>query len=124
MLICKSITQKAYFRLLIMFLLFILFQGCKIYQEPISLNQALNSKEDGILKITMLNGDKFIYEDIEVIEDDYYAINFNNGEKVKTLINKDEIKDVQFRNNKSAKSSNFLGISIGVLTIMLGVFMF
>ncbi len=123
MLVFKSITKKAYFRLLIMCLLVILFQGCKIYQEPISLNQALNSKEDGNLKITMINGNQFIYEDIEVINDNYYAINFNNGKKEKTLLNKNEIKEVQFRNKKSAKSSNFMGIGIGIITIILGAFM-
>lgn len=124
MLAFNSIIRKAHFRLLIMCILFIFFQGCKIYQEPISIDQAVSSDEDGYLKITMLNGDKFIYEDIEIIEDHYYGINYNDGKKVKEPINKDEIKDVQLRNKKSSKSSNFIGISIGIISIISGALMF
>ncbi len=123
MTVFENITRKAHFRLFIICLLFILFQGCKIYQEPISLDQAISSKVDGYLKITMLNGNEFIYEDIEIMEGYYYGINFNDGEKVKTIIDKDEIKDVQLRNKKATKSSNFIGISIGIVSILIGALM-
>ncbi|WP_299527857.1 hypothetical protein, partial [uncultured Lutibacter sp.] len=114
---------KAHFRLINICLIFILFQGCKIYQEPISLDQAINKSAHGYLKITMLNGDEFVYEDIEIMEGNYYGINFNEGEKVKTLIDKNEIKDVQLRDKKASKSSNFIGGSIGVLSIIVGALM-
>jgi len=123
MFVFNIFTRKALLKLLNLCLIFILFQGCKIYQDPISIEQALNNKETVDIKITMLNGDKFIYENIEFIEGNYYGIHSKDGEKGKTHLDKDNIKSVQYRNKKSSKGSNTLGIGIGILSVVFGILM-
>lgn len=123
MLAFNIFTRKMVFRLLNLCLIFILFQSCKVYQDPISIEQAVNNEAITDVKITMLNGDKFIYENIEIIEGNYFGIHSKDGEKGKTLLDKDKIEKVQQRNEKSSKASNALGISAGILSIVFVILM-
>ncbi len=105
-------------------IVFILFQSCKVYQNPTTLEQASNSNEKSYLKITMLNGDEYIYEDLEMIAGKYYGINTKNNEKITTLLDKDEIKIVQKQNKKASGFINLLGITVGIGSIFLAISMF
>ena len=124
MLLKNRFNRKILYKYLVLYIFLILFQGCKIYNAPVSFEQAVTNKEGKLVKITMDNGNEFVYEDIEIIDGLYYGIRINNGEKVKTALDKNEIKDVQIRNKKSDKGNNLLGIGIGVLSIITGVLMF
>jgi len=124
MLLYKKIIRKNLFRFFKLCLIFILFQSCKTYQDPISFEDSIENIEGNQLKMTMKNGDKFIYEDIEVVDGLIYGIHFIDGKKIQTLLDKDNIKDVQFRNKNSSKGSNFLGIGIGILSVISGLLMF
>jgi hypothetical protein len=83
-----------------------------VYHDPITLEQAAVSSEKEYMKITMLNGDEYIYEELEVVDGNYYGIQ------------KDEIKEVQKQNKKSSVLLNILGITIGAASVFLGVTMF
>lgn len=124
MLTLNFIARKGYFKLLGLGLLFILFQGCKVYEDPITVDEAANIEKKSYLKITMLNGDKYIYDAIESIGDDYYGIYYKEGEKLKTLLKTTEIKDVQYHNEKASAGNNVIGIGIGVLSLAAGILMF
>lgn len=123
MLLKNRFDKKILYKYLILYIFLIPFQGCKIYNDPISFEQAVNNKEGEIVKITMDNGNEFIYEDIEIINGLYYGIQVNNGEKVKIALDKNEIKDIQIRNKNSSKGSNILGIGIGGLALISGLLM-
>lgn len=124
MLTLNFIARKGYFRLLGLGLLFFLLQGCKVYEDPISVADAANSEKKSYLKITMLNGDKYIYDAIESIGGNYYGIYYKEGEKLKTLLKTTDIKDVQYHNEKASAGNNVLGIGIGVLSLAAGILMF
>lgn len=117
-------ARKGSFKLLVLGFLFILFQGCKVYEDPITVDEAANSKKKSYLKITMLNGDKYIYDAIESIGDDYYGIYYKEEEKLRTLLRKTDIKDVQYHNEKASAGNNVIGIGIGVLSLAAGILMF
>jgi len=100
--------------------LLMLFQSCKVYNKPTNLEQASQAEEKGFVKVTVVNGDEYIYENIEFGEDTYYGVKTVNGEKVKTILQKEEVMKVE-RRNKS--SFGLIGITIGVASIILGVLM-
>lgn len=124
MLKSKLILKKTAIHIFKFLLVLLIFQSCKIYQDPISIQEAATNNEEGVLKITMLNGDEYIYESIEYKEGEYYGFYSEDGEKIKTLLQKDNIKDVQRHNKKASKGNNFIGISIGVISAVVGVLMF
>jgi len=115
--------KKAHFKLFQVCLLFILLQGCKLYQDPISIDEAVKTEEKGILKVTMTNGDEYIYESIENIDEKYYGIYLVDDQKMKEPLNINLIKDVQKQNRKSSKGNNMLGIGVGILAAITGVMM-
>ena len=110
--------------ILVYLIVFTLFQSCKVYQDPITLEQATTDNNEEYLKITMLNGDEYIYEELQIIDGNYYGVHTKNDEKITTLLIKDEVKDVQKQNKKSATLLNLLGITFGVASVFLGISMF
>ena len=124
MLESKFILKKTAVHIFKFLLILLLFQSCKIYQDPISIQEAATNNEEGYLKITMLNGDEYVFESIANIEGEYYGFYYEDDEKLKTLLQKDNIKEVQRQNKKASKGNNFVGISIGVLSAVVGVLMF
>lgn len=123
MLALNNNSTNKYIKVLKLCLLFILFQGCKIYNAPIPINKIKESKDNSYVKITMINGDEFIYEAIEIIENTYYGVNFTSGKKVKTILFKEDVEHVQLQNKKASTSNNILGVLIGVLSVTIGAFM-
>ena len=72
---------------------FFLLQSCKVYHDPISLNEAANNTEDGYYKVTMHNGDEFIYERIELNSDNnYIGFLVKDKKPVETVLKSEEIK--------------------------------
>jgi hypothetical protein len=120
----KNICNHFLTNIPIFLIVFTLFQGCKVYQDPITLEQAATSNEEEYVKITMLNGDEFIYEELKVIDENYFGIHTQNDEKITSRLIKDEIKIVQKQNKKSSTLLNLLGITIGVASVFLGISMF
>ena len=100
-----------------------LFQACKLYQDPISIDEAVKTEEKGILKVTMMNGDEYIYEAIENVDNKYYGIYLVDDQKVKEQLNMELVKDVQKQNKKSSKGNNLLGLGVGILAVITGVMM-
>ena len=119
----KNICNHFITKILIFLVVFTLCQSCKVYQDPITLEEATTGNNEEYVKITMLNGDEFIYEDLEVVDGNYYGIHTKNDEKITTLLIKDEVKDVQKQNKKSSVLLNLFGITIGVASVFLGISM-
>ena len=124
MITIKNICYYFITNILFFLIVIVLFQGCKMYQDPMTLEKAGSSNEEEYIKITMLNGDEFIYEKLEVVDGNYYGIRTENDEKITTQLMKDQIKDVQKQNKKSSALLNLLGITIGVASVFLGISMF
>ena len=123
--ILKFLTYNRLKIFAVFFASFFLLQSCKVYQDPISLNEAANNTNEGYYKVTMNNGDEYIYEKIELNNDNNY-IGFTLVDKkpTETILNTFDIKSIQKQNKKSSGFSNVLGIGVGVGSIILGVLMF
>ena len=124
MIIVKKIFRNNLSYLLKLTLILIVLQSCNVYKNSTSLEHAATANEEGYLKVTMLNGDEYIYESIEFVEDKFYGVKTVNEETIKTILLKEEVKEVQRQNKKSSSSIGFTGIAIGVGSIILGVLMF
>lgn len=124
MLIAKKIFNKNFHKILGLLLVLMLLQSCKVYQKSTNLEQALQSDEKGFVKVTMLNGDEYIYEAIELSENMYYGVKTVNGEKTKTVLLKEDVLKVERQNKKSSGFLGLVGITIGIASIVLGILMF
>ena len=82
--------------------------------------EAANEDSKGAIKITTQNGEKFLYENIEIIEGQYYGVFVENDEKIKIPLKEEEIKSVQVKNQKASFFSKFLGITVVVGALVLG----
>ena len=107
-------------------LLFVLmlFQSCKAYKSPTSLEQAAKTEEKGFVKVTMVNGDEYIYESIELGDGIYYGVKTQYSEKLKTALLKEEVLKVERQNKKASGIFSFMGITVGVASVILGILMF
>ena len=121
----KSLNKNGVLNYIILLIVVFFFQSCKVYQDPISLNDAANSSSNGIIKVTMLNGDEYIYDKIEVNNNhNFIGINKRPNEILETPLINSEIKSIQLQNKKSSVLSNILGVGVGVGSVVLGVLMF
>ncbi|HEY9222470.1 MAG TPA: hypothetical protein VIO43_12955 [Lutibacter sp.] len=124
MLIAKKIFNKNFHKILALLLVLMLGQSCKVYQKPTNLEQASQSEEKGFVKVTMANGDEYIYETIELKENNYYGVKTVNGEIMKTALLKEDVLKVERQNKKSSGFFSVTGIVIGAASIALGILMF
>jgi hypothetical protein len=76
------------------------------------------------VKVTMINGDEYVYESIEMADNKYYGVYLVDDQKMKEPLNIQYIKDVQKQNRKSSKGNNMLGLGVGILAAVVGVMMF
>ena len=116
--------KRRFFNLVFLTIILVLIQSCKVYQNPISLNEAVNNTAKGYYEVTMNNGDEFIYERIELNSDNNF-IGFLVKDKmpVETVLKSEEIKTIQKQNKNSSSFSNALGIGIGAGSIALAILM-
>ena len=124
MLIAKKIFNKNFHKILGLLLVLMLLQSCKVYQKSTNLEQASQSEEKGFVKVTMANGDEYIYESIELKENNYYGVKTVNGEIIKTVLLKEDVLKVERQNKKSSGFFSVTGIVIGAASIVLGILMF
>ncbi|MHB1146628.1 MAG: hypothetical protein ACYC01_03425 [Lutibacter sp.] len=123
MLTARKIFNKN-FRIILGFLfVLILLQSCKVYQKSTNLEEASQSEEKGFVKVTMVNGDEYIYESIELIDGKYFGIKTLNGEKATTMLLKETVLKVERQNKKSSGFFGLVGITIGVASVILAVLM-
>jgi hypothetical protein len=123
MIIFKNSFHKKILKILWLLLVLMLLQNCKAYKSPTNLEQAVSAVDDkGYLKVTMVNGDEYIYEAIELNAENYYGVKNINGEKVKTLLLKEEVLKVERKNkNKFGLLGALIGLgSVGLVLIMFG----
>jgi len=104
--------------------LFFLLVGCKAYHSAIPLNEAINKDHAGLLKVTLNNGDEYIYENIINENGITYGVAIKNGLEQKTELKQSDVKKVEIKNKKSSTGLNILGVGVGVSAIVLGILMF
>lgn len=124
MLIAKKIFNRNFHKILAILLVLMLLQSCKVYQKSTNLEQASQSEEKGYVKVTMANGDEYIYESIELEGLNYYGLKTVNGEITKTALLKEDVLKVERQNKKSSGFFSITGIVIGAASIVLGILMF
>jgi len=124
MLIAKKIFNKNFHKILGLLLVLMLLQSCSTYKKSTNLEQASQSEEKGYVKVTMANGDEYIYESVEFKENNYYGVKTVNGEITKTALLKEDVLKVERQNKKSSGFFSVTGIVIGAASIVLGIFMF
>jgi ribonuclease BN (tRNA processing enzyme) len=121
MIILEKSYNKDFLKILGLLLSLMLIQGCKAYKSPTNLEQAAKTEEKGVVKVTMVNGDEYIYENIEFSGDTYYGVKMVNAEKEKTVLLKEDVLKVE---RKSKSSFGALGIAIGLGSAMMAILMF
>jgi hypothetical protein len=114
---------KIFCNFFVLLLLFSSIVSCKVFQDPISLNEAANNTQKGYYKVTLNNGDEYIYQSILIEIDAYLGINKNKNEIIETPLNKNDILSIQKQNTKASGFSNVLGVVVGIGSILLGISM-
>lgn len=120
----RFLNNKYFFKYFILFIVIFLLQSCKVFQDPISLSEAANNNSNSVIKVTMLNGDEYIYDKIEINNNqNFIGINKRPNEIVETPLVNSEIQSIQMQNKKSSVLSNILGFGVGLGSIVLGILM-
>ncbi len=124
MIILKKSFNKDFLKILMLMLVLMLLQSCSTYKKSTNLDEAAQAEQNGYVKVTMTNGDEYIYESIEFTDGKYLGIKTLNGKKVATILKKEEVLKVERHNKNSSGFFSFIGIAIGVASIVLGILMF
>lgn len=124
MIILEKSCNNNFFKIIGLFLVLMLLQSCNVYKKSTNLEEASKADQNGYVKVTMVNGDEYIYEAIEIKELTYYGIKTVDGEKNKTVLLKEEVLKVERQNKKSSGFFSVTGIVIGAASIVLGILMF
>lgn len=124
MIIIKKSYNKNFLKFLGLFLVLLLLQSCSAYKKSTNLEEASQVEQKGYVKVTMQNGDEFIYESIEFANGNYYGVKTVDGEIIKTVLLKENVMKVERQNKKSSGFFSLTGIVIGAASIVLGILMF
>ena len=117
----SKVKSKAQVRFAVKLLLMLMFlQSCKSYKNSTMSEQAANNSSKESVKVTMQNGDNFLYENIEVVEGQYYGVYVEDDKKIETLLKKEDIQSVRVYRNKTSLFPKLLGISAIVGALVLG----
>lgn len=117
----SNLTYKIFYKFIFVMLCISLIVSCKVFHDPISLNEAADNTEKGYYKVTLNNGDEYIYHSIIIENDAYFGITKNKNEIIETPLNKSDILSIQKQNTKASNFSNILGIGVGIGSILLGI---
>lgn len=124
MIIIKKSFNKNFLKFLGLIIVLILLQSCNVYKKSTNLEEASKVEQKGIVKVTLVNGDEYIYESIEQKDQTYYGVKTVDGEKINTVLLKEDVLKVERQNKKSSGFFSFTGIAIGAASIVLGILMF
>ncbi|MDO9039571.1 MAG: hypothetical protein Q7U59_14610 [Lutibacter sp.] len=124
MIILKKSCNNNFLKILGLFLILMLLQSCSTYKKSTNLEEASRAEQDGVVKVTLANGDEYIYDSIEFKENTYYGIKNIEGGKTQTVLLKEDVMKVERQNKKSSGFLGITGITIGIASIILGILMF
>lgn len=124
MIIFKKSSGKNIQKILKLYLVLMLLQSCHAYKSSTSLEQASLADEKGFIKVTLVNGDEYIYESVEITDGKYYGVKTVNGETEKTTLLKEDVLKAERQNKISSGFFSLVGIAIGVVSVMFAVLMF
>jgi hypothetical protein len=124
MIILKKSCNNNFFNIIGLFLVLMLLQSCSTYKKSTNLEEASRAEQEGVVKVTMTNGDQYIYESIELKENTYYGIKTIEGGKTQTVLLKEDVMKVERQNKNSSGFFGITGIAIGIASIVLAVLMF
>ncbi|MDO9594603.1 MAG: hypothetical protein Q7J19_06390 [Lutibacter sp.] len=124
MMLLKKSFNRDFLKILGLFLVLMLLQSCSTYKKSTNLEEASRAEQEGVVKVTMTNGDQYIYESIELKENTYYGIKTIEGGKTQTVLLKEDVMKVERQNKNSSGFFGITGIAIGIASIVLAVLMF
>ena len=97
----------------VFFAALILFQGCTVYKSaPVTLDEALKSSTK--VRVKTFDNQTLKFYRMKVLNNKIFGIKINNGERSKTLIEKDNIEKIQL---KDKTTSTILSIVTPVVVI-------
>ncbi len=117
----SNLKYKIFYKFIFVLLCTTLIVSCKVFHDPISLNEAVDNTEKGYYKVTLNNGDEYIYHSILKENDAYFGITKNKNEIIETPLDKSDILSIEKQNTKASNFSNILGIGVGIGSILLGI---
>ncbi|MDP3360448.1 MAG: hypothetical protein Q8S41_13985 [Lutibacter sp.] len=124
MIILKKSCNNNFLKILGLFLILMLLQSCSTYKKSTNLEEASRAEQEGVVKVTLANGDEYIYDSIEFKENTYYGIKNIEGGKTQTMLLKEDVMKVERQNKKSSGFLGITGITIGIASIILVILMF
>ena len=120
----KKSFNKNFLKFLGVFLVLMLLQSCNVYKKSTNLEEASKADQKGYVKVTLANGDEYLYEAIEFKDNTYYGVKTVDGEITKTALLKEDVLKVERQNKKSSGLFSLTGILIGAASIVLAILMF
>lgn len=124
MIILKKSFHQDFLSYLGLILVLMLLQSCNVYKKSTNLEEASKVDQKGIIKVTLVNGDEYMYEAIEFKDNIYYGLKTVGGEITKTALLKEDVLKVERENKKSSGLFSVTGIVIGAASIVLAILMF
>ena len=118
------IFKKPVLYFILMLLVFNIFQSCKVYQKPITINEAISDTSAAYLKVNYKNGDELIFKHLERENKELVGVHFVKHQEIKTILKEDEILNIEKHNKSSSTAYAAFGIALGIGSILLGVGMF
>lgn len=116
---CHFRILKTSFPKTIVFILICLFiTSCKLYREPLSLNEALTENK-GLVKLTLHNGDEFIYQSLEQEGSHIYGLQKSNDGIERIQLNNEDVKEVRYYNKTGSTVVKILGFGVVVGSVLL-----
>lgn len=99
-------------------------QSCKVYQKPMTVSEALENVSKGYIKVNLKNGDELIFEKIQKSEGQLIGINHIELQEIKTVLNENDIQNIEKQSKKSSTAFTILGVIVGVGSVLIGIGMF
>ena len=120
----RKAFSKNFLKIIAVFLVLMQLQSCSIYKKSTTLEQAAQVEQKGFVKVIMVNGDAFIFDALEQTENTFYGIKTENGEIIKTALLQENVLKVERQNKKSSGFFSVTGITVVLVSALLGIFMF
>lgn len=114
------IKKRYILKIISYILIFTVCLSCKVYQNPVTVNEAIENTDSGFFKVNMKNGDELIFEKIERTDLELYGIKTIENNEIKTVLDEDAILNIQKQNKKSSNSFKIIGITFGIGSLLLG----
>jgi hypothetical protein len=106
-----TVKLSRYGKAIFIIILFLSLSNCKSYYKPTSLNEAVKEKP-GLVKLTLLNGDEYIYSSLETDGTNIYGIQETKEGTDRVLLKNEDVKEVRRYNKSASTCFGILGVGV------------